>query len=149
MKHRVSESSWAEIRTAYASGIGLREIARNLRIPAGTVLARAHREKWTECNQGAKALASVPQSNAITVAQSAALTIAQRGQRHVERMAGVVERAVPHVERMQPGAILDRIDDIERLDKVARRTFGIAEPGGGAPVISFAFHAGMQPPELA
>src|SRR6476661_5475329 len=44
----ISASTWAEIRTAYASGIGLREIARNMGIPAGTVLARSKREGWTQ-----------------------------------------------------------------------------------------------------
>ncbi|HXA09798.1 MAG TPA: hypothetical protein VNW28_07430, partial [Chthoniobacterales bacterium] len=32
---RIPASTWAEIRTAYASGIGLRELARNMGIPAG------------------------------------------------------------------------------------------------------------------
>jgi hypothetical protein len=35
-------------KTAYAAGIGLRELARNMEIPAGTVLARAKREGWTQ-----------------------------------------------------------------------------------------------------
>jgi hypothetical protein len=38
-----------------------------------------------------------------------------------------VEKTVPHVEAMEPGAILDRIDDVETLHKVARRTFGISD----------------------
>ncbi len=46
---RISASTWAEIRTAYASGIGLRELARNMGIPAGTVLARSKREGWRYC----------------------------------------------------------------------------------------------------
>jgi len=46
------------MKTAYASGIiGLREIARNMGIPEGTVLARAKREGWTREIQNAKALA--------------------------------------------------------------------------------------------
>jgi len=36
------------------------------------------------------------------------------------------------VEAMEPDGILDRIEDIDRLDKVARRTFGLDERGGGA-----------------
>ena len=32
---------------------------------------------------------------------------------------------------MEPGAILDRIDAVEKLDKVARRTFGLDETGHG------------------
>ena len=59
----------------------------------------------------------------------------QRGERHVGRMAGVSERGVDHVEAMDGGAILDRVDDIEKLDKVARRTFGITEGDAGQSVV--------------
>ena len=38
-------------------------------------------------------------------------------------MAGIVERGTGHVEAMEPGAILDRIDDVDTLDKIGRRTF--------------------------
>ena len=58
--NRLTNSDWAEIRTAHASGIGLRELARNMGIPAGTVLARSKREGWTRQIQTAKALACQP-----------------------------------------------------------------------------------------
>ena len=48
-------------------------------------------------------------------------------ERHLGRMANIVEKTIPHVEAMEPGAILDRVDDVEKLDKVARRTFGISD----------------------
>lgn len=125
---RIPAETWQQIRTAYASGIGLRELARKMGIPAGTVLARSKREQWTRQIQDAKALVKTDgQSNAITVTQSAARTMAERGQRHVERMASITERGVGHVEAMEPDAILDRIDAVDKLDKVARRTFGIAD----------------------
>ena len=107
VRNRDSSGLWEQIKTAYASGIGLREIARNMGIPAGTVLARANREGWVH----------------------GSATMQQRGERHLGRMANIVEKTVPHVEAMEPGAILDRVDDVERLDKVARRTFGISETG--------------------
>ena len=44
--------TWEQIKTAFASGIGLREIARNMGIPEGTVLARASRERWTPASGG-------------------------------------------------------------------------------------------------
>ncbi len=57
----------------------------------------------------------------------------QRGERHVERMAGVSERAVGHIETMDGPEILNSVDEIEKLDKVARRTFGLKDdnPLGG------------------
>ena len=51
----------------------------------------------------------------------------QRGERHVERMAGVSERGVDHIETMHGPEILKSVDQIEKLDKVARRTFGLDE----------------------
>jgi len=62
VRRTIPKSVWAEIRTAYASGIGLREIARNMGIPEGTVLARAKREGWTREIQNAKALAKREES---------------------------------------------------------------------------------------
>ena len=56
MRRTITNATWAEIRTAYASGIGLREIARNMGIPEGTVLARAKRESWTREIQNARTL---------------------------------------------------------------------------------------------
>src|SRR5437899_12974683 len=49
----------------------------------------------------------------------------ERGERHIERMAGVSERAVDHIETMDGPEILNSVDEIEKLDKVARRTFGL------------------------
>ena len=60
----------------------------------------------------------------------------QRGERHLGRMANIVEKTVPHVEAMEPGAILDRIDDVETLDKIGRRTFGISDDGSHAENIA-------------
>jgi len=93
---KVPGSQWAEIRTAFAAGVGLREMARKLGIPAGAVLARAKRENWSGQTRQAKTFASEePQSGALSVMQSAAMTMAERGLRHVERMAEVAEKVVP------------------------------------------------------
>jgi len=57
VRSRVSADVWQQVKTAYASGIGLREIARSMGIPEGTILSRAKREGWTREIQSAKALA--------------------------------------------------------------------------------------------
>jgi len=133
----IAKSTWAEIRTAYASGIGLREIARNMNIPEGTVLARAKREGWTREIQNAKALAECENSAlAVTPVEAVAATLAERGQRHLKRMAGVSEKAVDHIETMDGPEILNTVDRIEKLDKVARRTFGISDDGSHAENIA-------------
>src|SRR5438093_6091979 len=110
MRRHIVKSTWTEIRTAYASGIGLRELARNMNIPEGTVLARAKREGWTREIQNAKALAKRDdRSTAVTTFKAVSATMQQRGERHVDRMANIVEKTIPHVEAMEPGAILNRV----------------------------------------
>ena len=127
---RIPESIWTEIRTAYASGIGLREIARNMDIPEGTVLARAKREGWSRQVNNAKALAKREDTaKAITPFEAPSASMRQRGERHLGPMANIVEKTMPHVGAMEPDAILDRVDDVGKLDKVARRTFGISDDG--------------------
>jgi hypothetical protein len=136
MNTRISPATWEQIKTAYASGIGLREIARNMQIPAGTVLARAKREGWTRQIATAKIaqrpdlareLAKPDAINAITPMQSVAITMQQRADRHVERMAGVTDRVLPHLEEMEPSDVINGIHEIEKFDRMARRNFGLGD----------------------
>jgi hypothetical protein len=64
--------------------------------------------------------------------EAVAMSMKQRGDRHIERMEGVSERAIDHIETMVGHEILGSIDQIEKLDKVARRTFRFddMQPGG-------------------
>jgi hypothetical protein len=128
VRRTIPNETWAEIRTAYASGIGLREIARNMGIPEGTVLAHAKREGWTRQIESSKALAKRDDGPfGVTPVEAVAATLAERGQRHLKRMAGVSERGVDHVETMDGPEILNSVVEIEKLDKVARRTFGLKD----------------------
>jgi len=134
-RRRVSLERWEQIKTAYASGIGLREIARNMGIPAGTVLARAKREGWSKQINHAKSLAKRDDtSTAVTTFEAVSASIHQRGERHIERMAGVSERGVDHIETMDGPEILGSIDQIEKLDKVARRTFKLDDNAAGPDI---------------
>ena len=95
-------------------------------LPEGTVLAHAKREGWTQQIQSAKALAKREDAVLPTPVEAVAIvSMRQRGERHVERMAGVSERGVDHIETMNGPEILNSVDQIEKLDKVARRTFGL------------------------
>jgi hypothetical protein len=124
VRRAIPKLTWAEIRTAYASGIPLREIARNMGIPEGTVLARAKRGSWTRQIEFSKALAKREDTPlAVSPVEAVAMSMQQRGERHIDRMAGVSERAVDHIETMDGPEILNSVDQIEKLDKVARRTF--------------------------
>ena len=90
------------------------------------MVAHAKREGWTREIESAKALVKREDSApAVTATEAVAITMQQRGERHIERMAGVSERGVDHIETMDGPEIVNSVDQIDKLDKVARRTFGL------------------------
>jgi transcriptional regulator with XRE-family HTH domain len=125
MRRTITNETWEQMKTAYASGIGLRELARNAGISEGTVLSRAKREGWTQQIQFAKALVKREDALVANPGEAAAMTIQERAERHVARMAGVSERGVDHIESMDGPEILKSVDRIDKLDKLGRRTFGL------------------------
>ena len=150
VRKSVSSASWEQIKTAHASGIGLREIARNMGLAEGTVLARAKREGWTRQIESSKALAKREDAPlAVTPVEAVAMSMQKRGERHIERMAGVSERGVDHIETMNGPQILNSVNQIEKLDSVARRTFGLSDghSDGNNPVVNIAL-LGIKPEEL-
>jgi hypothetical protein len=46
------------------------------------------------------------------------------------------KRVLPHLESMQPDSILDRVHDIEKLDRVARRNYGLGDNQSGTGSLS-------------
>ncbi|MFL6528032.1 MAG: hypothetical protein ACJ8IQ_08040 [Chthoniobacterales bacterium] len=140
MRRALTSDHWEQIKTAYAAGVGLRELARNMNLPAGTVLARAKREGWTQQIQSAKqqGASSDVQSTAITPMQSVAVTMQQRGERHRDRIAGVTESVLPHLESLEPAKILSSARDLEQFDRVARRNYGLADVPAGQGVLNLA-----------
>jgi hypothetical protein len=125
MSRTITNQTWEQMKTAYASGIGLRELARNAGVPEGTVLSRAKRERWTQQIQSAKALVKREDALAANPSEAAAMTLQERAEGHLQRMAGISKRGVDHVETMDGPEILKSVDRIDKLDKIGRRTFGL------------------------
>jgi hypothetical protein len=58
------------------------------------------------------------------------------GERYRERMAGVSEKVAGHLESMDADSILTRGAQVEKIDTVARRTFGLDIPASGSGAIN-------------
>src|SRR5712691_10524828 len=78
IQRRISNETWEQLKISYIAGAGLREIARRMNIPEGTVLAHAKRKSWTQQIQAAKQEAKLTQSNAVTPMQALATTLNER-----------------------------------------------------------------------
>jgi hypothetical protein len=105
-RSRISSDVWEQTKTAYASGIGLREVARNMDIPEGTVLARAKREQWTQQVQSARALAKREDTPpAVTPMEAVAITLNERKDKtklHLSRYAvEASEKAANHRQKLK------------------------------------------------
>jgi hypothetical protein len=80
--------------------------------------------------------------NHATPMQSIAAVMQERGERYRDRIAGVSERVVSHIEAMCPDEILTRSSQFEKIDTIARRTFGLndAHPGQGCLSLNILTH---------
>ena len=123
---RLSKDTWQQIKAAYAAGLDLRNRAQH-ECPRrdGACSGKARRLDTADCSS--KTGRCHTQSNAITPLQSIAAVMQERGERYPERVAGVSERVVGHVESMDPDEILNRSAQFEKIDTIARRTFGLNE----------------------
>ena len=74
--------------------------------------------------------------------QSIAAVMQERGERYRDRIAGVSERVVSHIEAMCPDEILTRSSQFEKIDTIAHRTFGLndAHPGPGCLSLNILTH---------
>src|SRR6266487_3933782 len=124
MRRTITNEIWEQIKTAYASGLGLREIARKRAFQREPSLRERSAKAGHNRFKTQKTLVKHEDSAlAVTPAEAVAMSMQQCGERHRERMAGVSERGVDHIETMDGHEILNSVDEIEKLDKVARRTF--------------------------
>lgn len=136
MKTRLPVTDWNQLRAAFTAGAGLRSLARNAGIPEGTILARAKRESWTQLKREALDLMHGPKGGQQRdVVQSIAVETAERGQRHVERMAGLCDALGQHAASLTPAALFDQISRLNTFDQVARRNYGL-ESGNGTQTVN-------------
>jgi hypothetical protein len=122
MRRKITNETWEQIKTAYAAGINLREIARKMDIPEGTVLAHAKRHGWTQQIQDATGELAVMQSDAITqvqpVPQSIAAILSERKDRTKlglsKYAAEAAEQAAEHRDKL---GIAGKVKDVADVHK--------------------------------
>ena len=122
MRRKITNETWGQIKTGYAAGVGLREIARKMNIPEGTVLAHANRHGWTQQIQIATREVGVMQSDAITsvqsVPQSLAAILAERRERTKlglsKYTAEAAEHAANHPDKL---GIAGKVKDVAGVHK--------------------------------
>ena len=122
MRRKIPNETWEQIKTGYAAGVGLREIARKMNIPEGTVLAHAKRHGWSQQIEVATRELSVIQSDAITPVQSVPQSLAAILADHKQRTklglskytAEAAEQAALHRDKL---GIAGKVKDVAGIHK--------------------------------
>lgn len=138
MRRKITPEVWKQVEVAIASGIGAREVARNMELAEGTVLSHLKRKAVFKQIQIARAEAATKSkpSGEISPFESAARTMQQRGEKYTDRMAGISEKGLSHLESLEAAEILDRAREIELHDRWSRRNYGLDNqpPPSNCPV---------------
>jgi len=123
IRSRISSERWEQIKTAYAVGIGLREIARKMKISEGTVLAHAKRDGWTQQIQ----VATHQQSDAITPVQSVPQSLAAILQEHERETKLSLARSARRMAKDAEQATLREAPYVHKAAQVASITHSWGE----------------------
>ena len=59
-----------------------------------------------------------------------------RGRIYARAMGDIVSKTLPHLDTLAPEDVLNQIEKIERLNKVARSTFGLDESSASGPTLN-------------
>jgi len=86
--------------------------------------------------EAAKRAAALTQSDAISPLQSVAAVMQERGEHYRERTAELSEKVAGRLESMDADEILLRSAQVEKIDNVARRTFGLDSPASGSGALN-------------
>src|SRR4051812_22214907 len=107
MRRTITKEIWEQVKTAFASGIGLREIARSMGISPGTILSRAKREHWTQQIESANALVKREETTpTLAPFEAAAATIGQLGEATRIAAARVHHRVLTYAEILPPEELI-------------------------------------------
>ena len=122
MRRKITQETWEQIKTAYAAGINLREIARKMNISEGTVLAHAKRHGWTQQIQAATGELVVMQSDAIapvqSVPQSLVAILSERKDRtRLGLSKYTAEAAEAAAEQRDKLSITGKVKDLSEIHK--------------------------------
>jgi hypothetical protein len=125
---RLLKDTWQQIKAGYA-GIGLGNRAQH-ECPGRDCACsgQARRLDTADCSsKTGRCHTAIKCNHAIAINRGGDARARRTLERYRERVAGVSERVVGHVESMDPDEILNRSAQFEKIDTIARRTFGLNE----------------------
>lgn len=123
---------WNSLKTAYAAGVGLREMARATGISENTVLARAANEGWTQQVEAAKALVTVKvdeQSKAIGGTSAVINALQKYGDKTKLRLAKGISKGSLAVSKMSGEVIVEKAGNVKCLVDGASKLHGWGQDG--------------------
>lgn len=125
LQHSISmkelEIDWKLAQTLFAQGVTLKAIAHNLGCNTSTLRSRSSREHWKQvAEEGKQIIAKVD--------------FAARTQAWPVKIADIVEKHIEALSKKDPETLklrdLEAFSNVlERIDKVARRNFGLDQEG--------------------
>ena len=144
MRQKITNEIWEQIKTGYAAGINLREIARKMNIPEGTVLAHAKRHAWTQQIQ----VATHQQSDAITPVQSVPQSLAAILAEHDRETKLSLARSARRMAKDAEQATLREATYVHKAAQVASIMHGWGEKEKNPnAILNVAILTGAEKPE--
>jgi hypothetical protein len=139
---------WNTIKVAYAAGASLRELARELGIPEGTVMTKANREGWTQQIAEAKDVALRAKGVNAIESRSANPVVglmAKHGEKTKLRLAKGLSKGALAVSRKDGDYILAQASNVKCLVDASSKLHGWGQDAEGSKALVNINVLGVQP----
>jgi len=113
---------WGAIKTAYLSGITLKELSVRFSVNHNTLLSRSAREKWSVPPARFNAMNEIPTEKTTPILLS---LWTERALNIREKEYRISEKALNHAEQLSEDQIIRQADGIDKLAKIGRRATGL------------------------
>ena len=122
----------AILKEAYINGT-LLSICKDTNLQYANIIKRAKLENWPSTPSQKRAEELSP----IVARLKQANTPLSKGRIHAEAMAKIIsEKILPDLENQSTEQLLSNIDNIEKADKIARRSYGLDEQSANGPTLN-------------
>lgn len=113
---------WGAIKTAYLSGITLKELSVRFSVNHNTLLSRSAREKWSLPPARFNAMNEIPTEKTAPILHD---LWAERALSIREKEFKISEKVLTHAEQMSEDQLLAKGQSVETFAKMGRRSTGL------------------------
>ena len=118
-----------QLQEAFRAGSGLKDLCEANNLDLNSILKQAKLENWSKPKPSPKPI-KVREENDDRVSPI------ERGHKYTKRLSETLSDVLDYLEDCTPQELLSQIDNVEKMDRILRRSYGLDREIQGGPTLN-------------